>query len=64
MSHDQLSSKDKIDQLKKELATYYNEPRFLACNNMGEIVRVILNLVLENPNLYTEGLVAHKPPQD
>lgn len=64
MSQDDLSSKEKIDQLKRELADYYNEPRFLACDNMGEIVRVSLNLVLENPNLYTEGLVAHKPHDD
>ena len=60
MSGDRLSSDDKIEQLRSELAKYYREPKFLACQNMGEIVRLSLNLVLDKPNLYTEGLMAHK----
>ncbi len=60
MSGDKLSSEDKIKSLGRELNRYYQEPKFLSCKTMGEIVRLSLNLVVEKPNLYTEGLVAHK----
>lgn len=60
MSLDKLSSQEKIFQLRKELADYYQEPRFHECEHMGDILRLSLNLVLENPNIYSEGLNAHQ----
>lgn len=58
MSKDKLSLDSHITQLKKELAHYYHDPRFLDCRNMGEIVRLSLNLVIEKPDLYNDRLMS------
>ncbi|REJ85337.1 MAG: hypothetical protein DWQ44_01395 [Bacteroidetes bacterium] len=47
MQNDTVSLKDKVDQLKTELAEHYKKDSFLKCKNMGEIMRVSLNLLLE-----------------
>lgn len=60
MSQDRLSSGEKIVQLRAELARYYNDKRFLECKTMGDIVRLSLNLVVEKPNLYTDGLMSNR----
>tara|TARA_B100000780_G_C21125347_1_gene456457 strand:- start:2878 stop:3906 length:1029 start_codon:yes stop_codon:yes gene_type:complete len=42
---EELSNDKHISSLKKELAKHYNEPSFLKCTKMGEIVQVCLNKV-------------------
>ncbi|MCU0447842.1 MAG: hypothetical protein MUE85_23330 [Microscillaceae bacterium] len=39
MRADHISPPEKIEQLKKELAEYHQEPLFLRCKSMGDIVR-------------------------
>jgi len=48
MVKDTISLPEKENSLKKELSAYYNHPPFLKCANMGEIMRVNLNLLIEN----------------
>jgi hypothetical protein len=47
MSHDQISSDDKVDQLKRELAEHHHNNAFLDCQSMGEIVTLNIKLVLQ-----------------
>lgn len=47
MCTDTLSLPEKINNLKKELASHYSQPSFLKSNNMGEIMRVSLELLLD-----------------
>ena len=54
MVKDKLSFPDRIKQLRKELAKYYEEPSFLKCTNMGEIVKLSLWMVIKKPDLYGE----------
>ncbi len=43
---DQLSTPEKVDQLKTGLADYYNNPQYLACSSMGDIIELnIKNIV-------------------
>jgi hypothetical protein len=51
MMGDTISFPKNVESLKKELAKYYNEPRFLNCKNMGEIVKISLWLVIIKPDL-------------
>lgn len=46
MCGDTLSTPDKETTLKKELSVHYNHPAFLKCHNMGDIMRVSLELLL------------------
>ncbi|WP_038030916.1 hypothetical protein [Thermonema rossianum] len=39
MRADTLAPPEKVEQLKQELAAYHHDRRFLACRNMGDIVR-------------------------
>ena len=52
MMSDTISFPKNVESLKKELAKYYNEPRFLNCKNMGEIVKISLWLVIIKPDLH------------
>ena len=45
MCFDTLSLPEKENTLKKELAKHYAQPQFLKCKNMGEIMRVSLDLL-------------------
>ncbi len=47
MCNDTLSIPDKEDTLKKELAKHYAHPQFLKSRNMGEIMRVSLDLLID-----------------
>lgn len=47
MCMDNLSTNDKIQSLKKELAEHYQHSLFLNCNNMGEIIKTSLQLLEE-----------------
>ena len=46
MTHDKISSPEKVAQLSKELAEHHQNNIFLKCQNMGEIVLENLRLVL------------------
>lgn len=50
MINDTISSKEKIEQLREELADHYQRKDFIRCRNMGEIMRLSLDLLLENPD--------------
>lgn len=45
MEHDEISTPENIDSLKKELAKFYQNDHFLDCKNMGQILRVSLGLL-------------------
>ena len=47
MRGDQISSPEKTNQLKKELAEMHKDPRFLKCKTMGEITFLNLSLMLK-----------------
>ncbi len=52
MKHDKLSNRGNIDSLAKELADFYEDPDFLRCTKMGEIVEMSLQMLERKPNLY------------
>jgi len=46
MKKDNLSLPENLESLKNDLSRHYHNKDFLACNNMGEVVELSLNLVL------------------
>lgn len=48
MENDEISQVEKVNQLKSELATHFQEPAFLDCESMGEILRTRLFILLYN----------------
>ncbi len=46
MRTDTLSTPDKIEQLKQELAQFHQSDDFLKCNNMGDLVRLNIKTIL------------------
>ena len=46
MCRDNISPKEKIDQLKQELYEFFKNPRFLKCRTMGDIVKLNLKVML------------------
>jgi hypothetical protein len=48
MRKDTLSTENKIDQLRQELAQYHQTDAFLKCKSMGDIVRLNLKMLLVN----------------
>lgn len=46
MCRDEISPAEKTDQLKKELANHFNNPKFLKCNNMGDVVKLNIKQTL------------------
>lgn len=48
MSKDEISTPEKTQQLKEELTRYYDNPVFLKCRNMGEIVKTSLKEMLKS----------------
>lgn len=46
MSGDTISTKEKTDTLKKELAEYHSVPDFLDCKNMGEVLHLHLHRLI------------------
>jgi hypothetical protein len=46
MRTDEISDADKVTTLREELATHHQNPVFLGCQTMGEIVDANINLVL------------------
>jgi hypothetical protein len=48
MDRDTISPKDKVIQLRQELAHHYKNDSFLDCHSMGEIVRNSLRILTED----------------
>lgn len=47
MSRDQISTPEKLDQLKNELASYFESPVFYRCQSMGQLVKRQLKQTLQ-----------------
>lgn len=47
MIKEQLSTPEKTDSLKVDLANHYEDSGFLNCQNMGEVMKYSLNLLVE-----------------
>ena len=54
MKADRISTDENVIQLRKELSIYYEEPAFLQCGNMGQIVEKSLEMLTKKPDLYKE----------
>lgn len=52
MHDDYISQPQKIDQLKNELAIYFNQPLFLRCKTMGQLVKTQLKQTLRKSLLH------------
>ena len=52
MMKDTISIPANVEMLKKDLAEFYNDDKFLKCQSMGEIVKVSLWMLIKKPNLY------------
>jgi len=46
MCKDEISSPEKTNELKQQLQEYYNNPKFLKCRSMGDIVKLNLKQTL------------------
>jgi len=51
MVHDHISTPDKIDTLKSELAQHYQSDQFLRCHTMGQIVKTSLLSIIKKSNI-------------
>jgi len=57
MEEETLSKPEKVDQLKTELAEHFKDDSFLECDNMGEILRTRLFILLyDNKDVLLEGI--------
>ena len=45
MEGDEISQKDKVIQLREELAIHYKSDRFKKCKSMGQIMKVSLDMI-------------------
>ena len=54
MCKDKLSKPEYVEQLREELAEYYDDHTFIHCKTMGEIVRQSLWMLIKKPDLYDE----------
>ena len=50
MMNDSIALKEKVTQLKTELADHYNKAAFKKCRNMGEIMHLSLDVLLDSAN--------------
>lgn len=48
MCRDTISTKEKVENLKLELAEFFKNPRFLKCKTMGDLVKLHLKVMLLN----------------
>jgi len=48
MKNDRISTKENIENLKKELIEYTHDKDFKDCKCMGEIIQVVFNFVVRN----------------
>lgn len=61
MEHDEISTPENIDSLKKELAKHYQNEQFLVCTNMGQILRVSLGLLWNKERAELAGTIPDIP---
>lgn len=54
MAKENLASQVNIEQLRVDLARHYDEAEFLKCENMGELVKYSLEMLVKNPGVYKE----------
>ena len=54
MMHDELSTKEKIENLKKELAKHYKNEIFLTAKTMGHLVKLSIKLIVGNLSGFNE----------
>lgn len=54
MKKDTLSKSEHVEQLKKELASFYEERDFLECTCMGDLVELSLAMLVRKPDLYKD----------
>ena len=59
MSLDRVSSPENVKRLGEELADFYEEREFLACDSMGEIVSLSLDMLIKKPDLYKDHLTGN-----
>ena len=52
MMADTISFPKHVKMLRSDLAEFYKEPKFLACKNMGEILKISLWMVIKKPDIY------------
>lgn len=56
MAGDRLAPKENLRSLRGDLADFYHDKRFLNCQSMGELVRYSLEILVNQPQLYSEKL--------
>lgn len=56
MKSDKIAPESHVKQLRVELSAFYEEPDFLTCSNMGEIVELSLEMLFRKPDLYKDQL--------
>jgi hypothetical protein len=62
MCRDQISTPEKIEQLKQQLKEYFSNPKFLKCRSMGDIVKLNLKQTLvKNLREIQEAKIKIKP---
>jgi len=54
MKQDRISPDKNVNQLKKELASFYEEDEFLQCENMGDVVELSIEMLYRKPDIYRE----------
>lgn len=57
MSNDTISKPSHVESLRKDLAKFYDEPKFLSCKNMGEVVKMSLWMLIKKPDLYNDEFI-------
>ncbi len=60
MSAERLSDPEKVENLKKELATHYNNDTFLKCRNMGDLVRTSLKAMIRRNSAHFKRMALAK----
>lgn len=56
MANDRLAPKENLRSLRADLAEFYHDKRFLNCQSMGELVKYSLEILVNQPDLYSEKL--------
>jgi hypothetical protein len=56
MANDEISTKEKIEQLRYELYEHHHNAAYLQCQTMGEIVMLNINLVIQKE--FTQSMVS------
>ena len=56
MRSDRIAPQAHVKQLRVELSAFYEEPKFLQCESMGDIVELSLKMLFIKPDLYKDPL--------